>query len=74
MRRGGRYKVKSGGEPERVAGTEPHPEGNRARASDGTPLDEQGKPVAQAKSAKSGKASGSAEASSNARTTKSGGE
>ncbi|MFV3126121.1 hypothetical protein [Niveispirillum sp. KHB5.9] len=35
---GGSYKRKRGEELKRIGGTEPHPDGSRAREADGTPL------------------------------------
>jgi len=49
MRRGGSYIAERGKKPQRVEGTEPHPEGPRARDAEGNPLDDQGRPVAPRK-------------------------
>jgi len=39
MREGGRYKRDTKGGVTKVDGTQPHPDGNRPRGADGTPLD-----------------------------------
>ena len=36
---GGSYRIEKGSKAKRVHGTEEHPDGNRPRAADGTPLD-----------------------------------
>lgn len=74
MRRGGSYKAEKGQKPKRVDGTEPHPEGNRARAADGTPLDEQGRPIAAKDKPEPSRAQAPPEASPPTRATKAGGE
>lgn len=53
MASGGRFEMKNGKRVP-IAGTENHPDGNRARDKDGTPLGTDGKPPAKAEKAKAG--------------------